>query len=101
MEDVFPESLGQKCGCVVYTGVHYTQQNMVYLLKRIKIYLLKLFSRTKIFFSPREMFYLFIYYVFIYVILAYSITVGLLFNQFPAVEHLGHSHFSLLLTTPW
>ena len=29
MKDFFPESLGQKCGYALYTGAHYTQQNMV------------------------------------------------------------------------
>ena len=29
MEDFFPESLGQKRGCTLYTGVRYTWQNMV------------------------------------------------------------------------
>ena len=29
MKDFFPESLGQKCGCTLYIGVHYTWQNIV------------------------------------------------------------------------
>ena len=29
MKDCFLESLGQKCGCTLHTGAHYTQQNMV------------------------------------------------------------------------
>ena len=29
MKDFFPESLGQKHGCTLYTGVHYTWQNTV------------------------------------------------------------------------
>ena len=86
MEDVFPESLGQKCGCVVYTGVHYTQQNMVYLLKRIKIYLLKLFSRTKNFFSQGKCFiylftmYLFMLFLLILLQLVYYLTSSLWLN---------------------
>ena len=30
MKDFFPESLGHKCGCALYMGAHYTQQNTVY-----------------------------------------------------------------------
>ena len=29
MKDFFPESLGQKCGCALYTGEHCTGQNTV------------------------------------------------------------------------
>ena len=36
MKDIFPESLGQKCGCALYIGVHYTQQNMVHTYTKIQ-----------------------------------------------------------------
>ena len=29
MKGFFPESLGQKLGCALYMGAHYTHQNMV------------------------------------------------------------------------
>ena len=30
MKDSFPGRLGQKHECILYTGVHYTQQNMLH-----------------------------------------------------------------------
>ena len=30
MKDIFPESLGQKPGSGLHTGVHYTRQNTVH-----------------------------------------------------------------------
>ena len=35
MKIFFPESLGQKRGCALYTGAHYTQQNMVVSAQQI------------------------------------------------------------------
>ena len=34
MKDFFPENLGQKCGCILYTGAHYTWQNRISGAKR-------------------------------------------------------------------
>ena len=33
MKDTFPESLGQKHGCALYMGVHYTRQNTMPLVR--------------------------------------------------------------------
>ena len=35
MTDFFPESLGQKHGCALYSRAHYTQQNTVFVQTHI------------------------------------------------------------------
>ena len=37
MKHIFPERLGQKHGCALHMGAHYTQQNMVTLKGAIKL----------------------------------------------------------------
>ena len=35
MKDIFPESLGQKCGCMLYMGTRYTRQNMLSVMHMV------------------------------------------------------------------